>query len=655
METDKRPIGSPDCCEEEGTPMYPLRTAGPLAFAGLAIFAISTIGTEAQAPPAQSGAAASSGPDAILHANANLVLVDVVVTDKDKPVHGLDKSRFHVFEDGHEQAIASFDEHRPPERGPAGSMPLMKRAALPANTFTNIPDYPATDAVNVLLLDGLNTPLSDQMNVRTKMIDYIGKIKPGTSLAIFGLSSQLRMIAGFSTDLGALARALKSPKGAAGQSIVRDSEQMVQDAGVTPSGGGSVNGSGSTALAGATPLPGSPQAATSQGPGMNFAQAALDFQARMTSFQMDQRVTMTLEAFRELARYLSAIPGRKNVIWFSGSFPGVIAPEDGSGQTPSSAVRYYVEQVQETTEMLAEARISLYPVDARGLMPSSAFSATNNTSPAGDNSYVGNTNSTPFAMQLHMERRQTAQEQDTMQQIAAETGGKAYIETNDFTDAVADVVENGSSYYTIAYVPSRKKFDGKFHAFDVRLDKASYKLAYRRGYYADDPQKASVSHPNEPSLIAAASQYGAPLATQISFVARVLPATDPMLQGVALTKGPVGDSSAMLKGPAHRYVIDLVLDLHGLAIGTLADGSHQANIEFAMVAYDAEGTRVNSLEHAFNLTLRPDRFDKLMASGVPIRTELDLPEGQGSIRIAIHDIAGGRAGSLEVPVSVGNR
>jgi hypothetical protein len=156
-------------------------------------------------------------------------------------------------------------------------------------------------------------------------------------------------------------------------------------------------------------------------------------------------------------------------------------------------------------------------------------------------------------------------------------------------------------------------------------------------------------------MIAAASQFGAPLATQISFVARVLPATDSLLQGVALTKGPVGDSTAMLKGPVHRYVVDLVLDLHELVIGTLADGSHQANIEFAMVAYDAEGTRVNYLEHAFNLTLRPDRFDKLMASGVPIRAELDLPEGQGSIRIAIHDISGGRAGSLEVPVLVGNR
>jgi hypothetical protein len=379
---------------------------------------------------------------------------------------------------------------------------------------------------------------------------------------------------------------------------------------------------------------------------------ALDFQTRMANFQFDQRVGMTLEAFQELARYLSAIPGRKNIIWFSGSFPGVIFPNE-SGQFAED--RDYGGQIQETTEMLAEARMSIYPVDARGLMPASQFSAANTTAPVTDNQYLPRTNSTPAAMQLHMERRQTTQEQDTMEQIAAETGGKAFIETNDFADAVADVVENGSSYYTVAYVPNRKKFDGRFHTFDVRLDKASYKLAYRRGYYADDAEKPSAHRPGETSLLAAESLNGAPLATQISFVARVLPASDPLLQGVALTKGPVGDSAATLKGPVHRYVVDLVLDLHGLVFDTLADGSHQANIEFAMVAYDAEGTRTNYLEHGFQLGLRPDRFDKLMASGVPIRAELDLPEGQGSIRIAIHDIVGGRDGSLEVPVSVGSR
>jgi VWFA-related protein len=602
---------------------------------------------------AQATAAGAPTPATTVHATSNLVLVDVVVTNKDKAVHGLERQRFHVFEDGHEQAIASFDEHRAPDTGAAGSMPTMKRVALPPHTYTNIPDYPEAGAVNVLLLDGLNTPLSDQINVRLKMIDYIGKVKPGTSLAIFGLSSQLRMIAGFSTDLAALTKTLKSPRTTAQQSTLRDSEQFAQDAGVTPSAGGSVNGSGSTALASVS---GSQVNGSQAGVEANIAAAALRFQAKMSSFQVDQRVLMTLDALQQLARYLSAIPGRKNVIWFSGSFPLVIEAVDGSGLTPSGAMRSYMAQVRETTEILADARVSIYPVDARGLMmTSSQFNAANNTAPASDNSYLRHTNSTPFAEQGKLERVQTMQEQNSMQRIADDTGGKAFIDTNDFGDAVAEVVEDGSSYYTLGYVPDRKKFDGQFHTFKVHLDNASYKLAYRSGYYADSPEKPSAHHPGETSLMVAASGYGAPLATQISFVARVLPASDPLLQGVKLTDGPVGDLTATLKGPVHRYVADLVLDLHGLVFDTLADGSRQANIEFALVAYDEEGTRVNYLEHGFQLTLKPDRFPKLMVSGVPIRAELDLPAGQGFLRIAIHDIAADRAGSLEVPVTVATR
>jgi VWFA-related protein len=601
---------------------------------------------QTKAPPESAAQSASAPPATVVHANANLVLVDVVVTEKDKAVHGLDKSRFHVFEDGHEQAITSFDEHLPPDPGPASSLPPMKRVALPPDTHTNIPAYPATGAVNVLLLDGLNTPLNDQMNVRLKMIGYMEKIKPGTSLAIFGLTRQLRMIAGFSTDLTALTKALKNPRTTTQPSVLLNSEQG------DPVASPSVDTQG-TAIVSGGPAPTAISQTSGQDPAvMDVLTLVHIFQAEMTSFQTDQRVLITLDALQQLARYLSAIPGRKNVIWFSGSFPLTIAPENVAEENSSRALRSYSEQVRETIKMLSDARVSLYPIDARGLMVPDQFNASQH--PSAD-SFASTTSAGTSNEQVSQQRTQRVNEQATMQQIAQGTGGKAFVDTNDFTGAVAEVVENGSSYYTIGYVPDRKQFDGQFHKFKVRLEDAPYKLAYRSGYYADSPDKPSPNHPGETSLIVAASRHGAPLATQISFVARVLPASDPLFNGVALTKGPVGDAAATLKGPGHRYVVDLVLDLHGLVFDTLPDGSQKANIEFAMVAYDEDGTRVNYSEHAFQLTFRPDRFDKLMASGVPIRAELDLPEGQGSIRIAIQDLAGGRAGSLEVPVTVAAR
>ncbi len=621
--------------------MRPLRSIARHALVGLLI--ASPVCGIAQAPPppsspsaaaasAQSPAPAVSGT--VLRTTSNLVLLDVTVTEKNKAVHGLDRSRFHVFENGKEQVIASFDEHRPADAPQKVSMPQVKRAALPPHTYTNIPDYPESCAVTVLLLDALNTSIEGQMNVRHQMIDYLGKIKPGTSLAVFTLSSQLRMITSFSTDTASLTRILKSPKANGQQPLLAGTATLAQQVDATTNllaASSPVNSPGTAAIAAGA------MSGSNTGP-IDAVSAMQQFQADTLAYQTDQRVLMTLEAFRQLARYLSAIPGRKNIIWFSSSFPFVIDP-DPTLYDEFGAVRTYMDDVRRTTEILSDARVAIYPIDARGLMAPSQFNASN-AAPASNGAYM-------------QERKEVILEQESMQQIAKDTGGKAYFDRNDFGDAVADVVESGSSYYTLSFVPAESGLDGEFHRFKVRLDNPSYKLVYRSGYFADPPGKPSAHRADETNMIALATVHGAPPATQISFDARVLPASDPLLRGAKLTAGLIGDSAATLKGTPHRFVVDLVVDLHGIVFDTAADGSHQAYVEFAIVAYDAEGQRVNYLQHGFLLSIRPDRFAPLMASGMPVRMEIDLPEGQDSLRIGIHDVAAHRTGSLEVPVNVG--
>ena len=43
--------------------------------------------------------------------------------------------------------------------------------------------------------------------------------------------------------------------------------------------------------------------------------------SKVANMQANQRVGMTLQALQILARYLAAVPGRKNLIWFSSAFP----------------------------------------------------------------------------------------------------------------------------------------------------------------------------------------------------------------------------------------------------------------------------------------------------------------------------------------------
>jgi len=114
----------------------------------------------------------SAVPDAngnlVFKANARTVVVDVVVTDrKGKPVERLPKEDFLVMEDAHPQQVTSFEEH-------SGVQPVQANLPdLPPNVFTNIPRIKPTDAVTVLLLDGLNTELQNQSFVRAQMLKHI--------------------------------------------------------------------------------------------------------------------------------------------------------------------------------------------------------------------------------------------------------------------------------------------------------------------------------------------------------------------------------------------------------------------------------------------------------------------------------------------------
>jgi len=75
------------------------------------------------------------------------------------------------------------------------------------------------------------------------------------------------------------------------------------------------------------------------------------------------------------------------------------------------------------------------------------------------------------------------------------------------------------------------------------------------------------------------------------------------------------------------------------------------NLEFAMVGFDAAGKRVNYLGRSVALQLDPAHYAQIMANGIRVRMALDLPSGEGFLRIAVQDLAAGRAGSLEIPVT----
>lgn len=148
-------------------------------------------GLFAQAPaPAPSAQPGQEGGEFTLRAFSRLTVVDVTVTDsKGKPVHALPQAAFTVLEDGKPQPIRSFAEFG--KDTPA--VPQQPRP-LPPHIYTNLQPTPTTSAVNVLLLDSLNTGPQDQVFVKDEAIRYLKTMLPGTRIAIMGLGSKLRIL-----------------------------------------------------------------------------------------------------------------------------------------------------------------------------------------------------------------------------------------------------------------------------------------------------------------------------------------------------------------------------------------------------------------------------------------------------------------------------
>jgi VWFA-related protein len=390
----------------------------------LVLFCISIAAAQTQKP-----APNTTESVATLKSKSLLVLVDVVVTnDKGDPIPGLQKKDFEVLEDGKPQTIANFEEHH------AAAVTQIQLPPLPPHVYTNFPLIQSADSVNVILLDALNTPTRDQVYVRAQMLKYLKTIAPGTRVAIFTLASQLRMLQGVTTDSTQLLAALNSSKGP-------------QQSGLLPSAEENEANDHFVDFLQQEDMGGQP--ATRDLAAVDPVQVAKQFMADTATFQTEQRIGITLDAMQHLALYLAGVPGRKNVIWFSGSFPtGIFGDPDLPD--PLNIASSFQDEIRKTTDLLASAQLALYPVAAEGLASDAVYQANGKE--------IGEKRpSMAIRDQLkEMQSGETTRDLNhtAMEDLAKDTGGQAYYNTNGLSGALARVVNNGSRYYSLTYSPS---------------------------------------------------------------------------------------------------------------------------------------------------------------------------------------------------------
>ncbi len=169
-----------------------------------------------------------------------------------------------------------------------------------------------------------------------------------------------------------------------------------------------------------------------------------------------EQYNTAFNTLRRIAEASSGHQGHKNMIWLGRGLPTL-----NLANLAVDAQRQTHTAVQLAVDELRDARVTLYTIDPSGLT----------VEPGGG---YGNDARlfAPFGGD------------PTFEALARETGGRTFHGTNDVDVQVGDSIRDGSSLYTLSYVPSNPSTDtDKFRRIKVTVDRPGITFVTRQGYY----------------------------------------------------------------------------------------------------------------------------------------------------------------------------
>ena len=562
-------------------------------------------------------APASTQQPTTLHMDVQLVTVDVVVTDKNgRPVHGLSKADFTVQENKSAQVLNGFEEH-------TGSNAAATAATgtTPVGVFENTPQTRG-GAVDVLLIDALNTPPTSQPYLRDQLVKFLAAEKPGRQTAVFLLNTRLAMLQDFTTDPQILKRVVKLQGVKFSPLLNRElNDSAVHSQSETLSDMAAANPAIAPTL-------------------LQIQSTLLDMDARQQSQQTQLRARTTMDALQQLSRFLAGVPGRKNLMWFSGSFPVFIQRDIQTTGDVFAGRADLSNELTRTIDILAQNQLAIYPIDSRGVdVPPSQLPTEDGFT--GDlqrtRQVYGTRSATPRDDQFWTDQ---ANEHSTMNELAAGTGGRAFYNTNAITAAIDQATTDGENYYTLQYTPPPGSKPGEFRNLSVTVNKPGLKLAYRKGYYA----AAKTVHTPESLSKTLSNAMGADTADSSEIALQVAPAAAPETEPSKVIGLKVAGDA-----PHAQYIMNMSVDVKGLYFAEGADGKMHGTLLFATVLYAKNGKVIDSRQDRAVLALDVERYKAMLAQGLRYHSVIALPNASdATVRVAVQDADTGRVGSMHL-------
>ncbi len=376
--------------------------------------------------PAAQEADKQGASQAPIRVSTELVLANVVARDrKGNPVRDLKQGDFSLYEDGKKQQIATFDFED------VGQLPMTAAATVSGPTPGTLlystkkgpPTLDARDRRLIVLFFDFSAMEPEQIDrsVDAAKKFVSTKIEPADLIALVSLATNMHVDSDFTDDKDKLFSLLAGYNSGQGQGF---------DTGTTGSAEGTAETSGS------------------------FTEDDTD----LNTFSADRK----LLALESLMQALAKLPQKKSIIYFSNGI-------NQTGVDNQSSLRA-------ATAAAVKANASIYSLDVRGLQAFPPGGEAQNASLHGQSAYSG-------ASTLN-DLNGNASSQDTLATLSADTGGKAFFDSNDFSGIFSQVQKDSSVYYVLGFTSSNPRKDGRFRHLKVTVNRPDLKLDFRSGYYA---------------------------------------------------------------------------------------------------------------------------------------------------------------------------
>ena len=517
-------------------------------------------------------APAQDSPAYTIHVRSELVTVNVTVKDSSGNfVRDLKREDFTVLEDNKPQSIFSLDVEStdilalpPAEQVKLLSLP---KTTAPADTPAQAASLEAFKNRRLIILffdlSALEPDEIDRSAVAAE--NYVDKqMTPADMVAVVSLGNSLVVNQDFTADRTLLNKSLHAFNSGSGQGL---------EAGTT----------GTTE--------GKPDA------GQSFTADDTEYNI----FNTDRR----LEALRSIAASLAKVDQKKSLIYFSSGM-------DRTGIENQSQLRAAIDAA-------VRSNLAIYTMDIRGLQTMVPGGEAQNASLRGASAYSGQSTTNQFTS--------NADSQETLVTLASDTGGRAFLDSNDFGKVFTQVQQDTATYYMISYHSSNPARDGRFRRITVRLKRSGVKMEYRKGYYAPADFKHSTTEDRERQLE--------------EELASDLPDTDL----------PVYLSTGYFRVSDGRFFVPVSLVVPGTEIPfTRNKDQDKATLDVIGLLTDDAKRPAGQVRDTVKLQL--DAFQEIRRKNVQYDTSFVLPPGKYHLKFVLRENETGHLGSFETDLTI---